>query len=120
MKLLLGLCINSFFSNVLADVPECAEFGHAAWLLVEQGVFLPLTLLFLLFLLVQAVFSRALRIKVENGFLLLHLDLLRFFFDLDLLRHSPPPLSLLFQFLWSCRKMRQCMVNAAEKLHCWG
>lgn len=125
MGTLLVLCLHSF---VLVEVLECAQFGYTAWLLVEKGggVFLPLMLLFLVFLLLQALCSRALPIKV-GGFLLLHLHLLRFLFDLDLLCCSPPPLSLLLQFLWSCREMRERTVNVcilcslleAEVELCW-
>lgn len=112
MGTLLALCIHSFFANVLVDVPECAQFSYTAWLLVEE-VFLQLMLFFVLFLLLQVLCLGALRIKVGE-FLLLHLDLLRFLFDLDLLCCSPPPLSLLLQLLWSCREIRERTVNVDQ------
>lgn len=109
MGTLLVLCHHSVFANILAVIPECAQFGITARLLVEEGrgVFLPL--LFLLVLLLQALCSNALPIEV-GGVLLLQLDLLRFLFDLDLLCRSPPSLSLLLQLLWSCREMRGPML----------
>lgn len=115
METLLILWLHSFFVNILVDIPECAQFGYTAWLLIEEGwgVLLSLMLLFLLFLLLQALCSNALPIEAGR-ILLLHLDLLRFVFDLDLLCCSPPPLSLLLQFLWSCREMRKRTVNVAE------
>lgn len=117
MVTLLVFCLHRFFTNVLADFSESAQLGYTAWLLVEEGrgVFLPLVFLLLLFLLLQVLCSSALPIEV-GGFLLLQLNLLRFFFDLDLLCCSPPPLSLLLQFLWSCRKKEKNVLQLESEL----
>lgn len=99
------LRLHSFFNNVLGDVPQRTQFGDIAWLLAEEGRrdFLPIMLLYLVTLLLQALCMYALHIMVGK-FLLLNLNLLRFLFDLDFLCCSPPPLSFLLQFLWSCRE----------------
>lgn len=63
-------------------------------------------LLLLILLLFQVLCVNALARK-DGGFLLLQVNLLRFFFDLDLLCCSFPPLSLLLQFFWSWNKREQ-------------
>lgn len=100
MGTLLTLCLHSFFTNVFVDVPVWAQFRNTTWLLVKQswGVFLSLMPISLISRLLLC--SSALPVQV-GGFVLLHLNLLRFLFDLDLLRCSPPSLSLLLQLLWS-------------------